>query len=562
MILLCKKIFCFFLIPFFSLSFLISCGSDGYPEEEDKNNEYLQLQDFDKSSCEKGQFLMWSGSKWVCRHLTFDDTAPVPKSCSYHEVWNGSQWLCFTDQELEHLEAFSSLLATETTPFVRKIKISQRDISAATENITYTIRKKKSGYWAKEISKTYKITDLEHDPWGELVLPVVGLYQGHQNQVDIQIDEPRQDYRVVVETPLGMKTFSQINMKHPIKNEEERPSFDFMLFQSENSGAFILDIDGEARWQFPITERVAWTSFMEKEKLFLFHDDYIYWVDLFGAVLQKKIHSKRFKNLALDHEVTRGKEGYLISARGVRKKDNQFLTASIILEVDDLGNVIRSWEMGEIIAKHMKEMGDPFFEFVREGEDWFHINSVIYTNPEDNSLLVSSRENFVVKLDYDTKEIKWLFGDKTKYWHQFPSLAALALSSDDDLPIGQHSLSLVKGNASQILLFNNGRASRWNPEGTPAGASYPKSRGHIYEIDDSQRRAKMIWEYHTGTYEEGRSSFRRSEDNQFTMFWGAYSNILRVLNANQDVVLEYHLPKKYEGPGLWKAEIIRDVFSY
>ena len=46
--------------------------------------------------------------------------------------------------------------------------------------------------------------------------------------------------------------------------------------------------------------------------------------------------------------------------------------------------------------------------------DWFHNNCTAY-RAEDNTLLVSSRENFVIALDYDSDAIKWILGDSTKH---------------------------------------------------------------------------------------------------------------------------------------------------
>ena len=60
--------------------------------------------------------------------------------------------------------------------------------------------------------------------------------------------------------------------------------------------------------------------------------------------------------------------------------------------------------------------------------DWFHNNATAYRSSDD-SLIVSSRENFVIALDYDSGNIKWILGDPTKRWYVFfPSLRAFALT--------------------------------------------------------------------------------------------------------------------------------------
>ena len=115
---------------------------------------------------------------------------------------------------------------------------------------------------------------------------------------------------------------------------------------------------------------------------------------------------------------------------------------AIVIEVDKNGNIIKEWDFEEIFRDHMTSNGDNPDNFVITEIDWFHMNSAIYDS-SDNSIIASSRENFIVKVDYETKEIKWLFGDETKHWYvNFPSLQALSISTTSIKPIGQHSLSI------------------------------------------------------------------------------------------------------------------------
>ena len=41
--------------------------------------------------------------------------------------------------------------------------------------------------------------------------------------------------------------------------------------------------------------------------------------------------------------------------------------------------------------------------------DWFHNNGVAY-NRADDSVIISSREHFVICFDYETTAIKWILG--------------------------------------------------------------------------------------------------------------------------------------------------------
>src|SRR2546430_13544985 len=91
--------------------------------------------------------------------------------------------------------------------------------------------------------------------------------------------------------------------------------------------------------------------------------------------------------------------------------------------------------------------------------DWFHNNGAAY-NRADDSVIISSRENFLICLDYETGAIKWILGDPTKKWYQFPSLRkfALTLASGSLPPIGQHAPQITSD--QNLLVLDNGQ-KRW-----------------------------------------------------------------------------------------------------
>jgi hypothetical protein len=136
--------------------------------------------------------------------------------------------------------------------------------------------------------------------------------------------------------------------------------------------------------------------------------------------------------------------------------------------------------------------GDDPGQFVALGPtaDWFHNNATAY-RASDNSLIVSSRENFVIAIDYDSDAIKWILGDPTKKWYEFASLRALALTLGFDTlpPIGQHAVSMP---GDQLLLFDDGAASVFQ---MPPGETRTYSAPRKYQIDLANFRATEVWHY-------------------------------------------------------------------
>jgi hypothetical protein len=91
--------------------------------------------------------------------------------------------------------------------------------------------------------------------------------------------------------------------------------------------------------------------------------------------------------------------------------DTTTQTESVNVEVDGFGQVLKRWDLADIISAAMRAGGDNPSLFVAAApNDWFHNNAVAYRS-SDNSLLVSSRENFVICIDYDTGAIN--LGDPT-----------------------------------------------------------------------------------------------------------------------------------------------------
>jgi arylsulfate sulfotransferase len=154
--------------------------------------------------------------------------------------------------------------------------------------------------------------------------------------------------------------------------------------------------------------------------------------------------------------------------------------------------VLRTWKLADIISAAMIAGGDDPSLFVYPAPtDWFHNNACAYRS-SDNSLIVSSRENFVIALDYDSATIKWILGDPTKHWYEFSSLRAFALTLAPDTlpPIGQHALSMP---GDELLLFDDGTGSNFQQ---PPGETRTYSAPRKYQIDLAAFEATETWHYY------------------------------------------------------------------
>jgi hypothetical protein len=230
---------------------------------------------------------------------------------------------------------------------------------------------------------------------------------------------------------------------------------------------------------------------------------------------------------------------------------------STIAELDPQAGFVREWKLDSIIASAMASMGDDPALFVRGSADWFHSNSATY-RASDNTLIVSSRENFLIAIDYDTGEIRWILGDPDKYWHSFPSLQskALALQGAGKYPIGQHSVSITRDGL--VLVFNNGAASMNQPAGAPVGASTTHSMVSAYRIDAGAGTATEVWNFDYGqsVYSAFCSSAYEASDGSVLISYsladgGTHARVVG-LDSQHQVVFDFQYPN--EGCGTsWNA---------
>lgn len=123
--------------------------------------------------------------------------------------------------------------------------------------------------------------------------------------------------------------------------------------------------------------------------------------------------------------------------------------------------------------------------------DWSHANALKYIASE-NAVLVSLRHlDCVIKIDWETKQIRWIFGDPEGWgaaWQDY----LLKPVGDLQWPYHQHSPQLTP--RGTLLMFDNGnyRARPYHPA-TRAVDNY--SRVVEFEIDEQAMTVKQIFEF-------------------------------------------------------------------
>jgi arylsulfate sulfotransferase len=380
------------------------------------------------------------------------------------------------------------------TPFISNLTLEVSNTTVL-NSIRFEIDPK-PGSVTRPLSGTYANSYLvergfeQPPPATTVTVPVYGLYAGYTNIVRLTyrfMDGSSKQAVTSITTATFDDTCGYDNPTIVQARKKSRDlSYDYLMVKG-NCSYFepaIIDTDGALRW-VGTAGLSAGNVILFDNAVYLGHGPLLTRIELDGAFSQIGDYSS-LGIVAFHHNIDRGKVGIILDATTTTS------VASTLMEVGVSGTVLKQWDMAAIISAAMRAGGDDPSRFVYPPPtDWFHINGSAY-NRADDSLIVSSRENFLICLDYKTSAIKWILGDTTKKWYQFPSLRkfALMLAPGSLPPIGQHAPSITYD--QNLLVFDNGRESVFQyPRGEHRNYASPRK----YTLDLVGHVATEVWNY-------------------------------------------------------------------
>jgi hypothetical protein len=385
------------------------------------------------------------------------------------------------------------------TPFISFIRLRASNLDRVVD-VKYMVEPK-AGSVSQPVAVSYAMPYLKRRGYasiavGQATIPVFGLYAGYTNKVVITVrfdDSSTQTLRRDVAAAAYTDPNGTYDRPRILKARAAGTTlgFDFFYMKSLFGTPVVVDTDGEIRWVGPGSSRSSSSTFDDNG--FVVGDpasiDFRR-LELDGSVSAAMLISPTYTKF--HHNIDPGKIGLLAEVDAAA--NGSVSLESILAEFNGSGAILNAWDLGAILSRHMASHGDDPTAFVRPGVDWFHMNAATYDS-RDDSLIVSSRENFVVKIDYRTGDLIWILGDPSKYWYTFPSLRAksLTLSSGGLYPIGQHGISITSDGL--LMLFNNGTASVNQPIGAPVGEGRIYSAVSAYSIDASGFTAREVWRF-------------------------------------------------------------------
>lgn len=351
-------------------------------------------------------------------------------------------------------------------------------------------------------------------------IPILGLYPDRDNEVNITLTtEAGEVYRgsVTVRTAPLPATFPSIEVTKLEQNRME-PGLHLLELLVANHGKFLpytvmFDNQGVIRWFMDMSEQgqITYSTYRLKNGNWL----YLNWIDLLEVDdLGKTVRKEQMWGNAGNHDVIEMTNGMLLM--GGSKADSYILVDGEkkptrfdhVLMWDRLNNrTAKEWDLRQYLKVDRQIFpADYGMDF---STDWFHVNSVA-VSPRDNSLLVSGRNQGVVKIGPDS-QLRWILGphvawgqagfdgkglmttdyllaaaDENGDYYPGEVQQGKVSAPDFDWPTGQHAVSvLANGN---VLLFDNGLRRNFTSDPT-------YSRAVEYKIDEANRTVTQVWQY-------------------------------------------------------------------
>ena len=447
------------------------------------------------------------------------------------------------------------------TPFINYVTATY---TGDLDSVTFAVLPK-TGSIAHPLIATYSATYLAtHGSIsnGSVTFSVFGLYAGMTNNITLVFVFKDHSYTIqqtsIITAPwtspcgnLNMPTFTA----NP--SASSRVTFSYFLLKAlcGPSTGIIVDVDGNTRWastnQFGTPSQLLYDNALYTSDT----SGHMYRVELTdGLATQIGDYTPYNVTSTGAHNIDFGRDGLLVEA------DTTTQIESVNLEIDPkTGKVLNRWDLSDIISAAMVAGGDDPSIFVGgPKDDWFHNNAATY-NPKDNTMIISSRENFVIAVDYDApaegqRKIHWILGDPSKAWYQYPSLRkyALALSPTTIPPVGQHAVSIDE--QGRLLLFDDGLGSRFQ---IPAGITRTYSAAREYIIDTSTMSAREEYTYDAGQsiYSSITSSVYEANGTylvDFAQAKGGTAAIIQGIGPNHQVAFTLEYPGGYSSG--WNAQ--------
>lgn len=340
-------------------------------------------------------------------------------------------------------------------------------------------------------------------------IPILGLYPDTENEVTVTLTDESgnsMEKTVTIKTGTLAKSIANIEVKEADTTKMELGDSELTFVVPSTKRAYAFDANGDVRWYSTRYNSHIFKELTNGNLLYLTkesNDADTYNVLLETDYLGKIYHRYDFSSSSAANDTGKS-EGEMTV---IHHDGNELPSGNFLLTVNDGSNYIEDTmielnrETGEIEKTiDLKDiLPEAFYEDYdstsrEDGKvDWFHQNSVEY-DEADNSIIISGRhQDTIMKIDYDTSEIKWIMGDSSGWPENYQKYF---LNGEVKASGGQHAAIVLpdqddNDETTDILYYDNNISVTRGDEET----SEKYSEARQVRINDAEMTIEEVWTF-------------------------------------------------------------------
>lgn len=319
------------------------------------------------------------------------------------------------------------------------------------------------------------------------IVPIYGLYSGGTTEVEIVLDDGRnQVFEVVTDSVPASAEGIEIKMSDSSAYDYSNLTF---ISNATDECIYAVDSKGDIRWYYDNSgalgvkvltngHLIVPTKYTLKP---LYYKSGIKEIDLLG-----KVYYEYAIPGGMHHDIVELSNGNLLIAAD--RPDFETVEDYIVEINKETGEVV--WELDLTTLIDPAEGGS----VNQTTEDWFHNNGLWYDEASDTILLSGRHIDAIVAVDKSDKKLKWILGDKEGWSEEYDKYFFTPKGDNFEWQYAQHQVTMLSN--GDIMCFDNGagRTKTSNLKAEVTGNDV-YSRAVIYRIDEDNMTIEQVWQY-------------------------------------------------------------------
>ena len=319
----------------------------------------------------------------------------------------------------------------------------------------------------------------------EHVIPVLGLYPGTDNTVELRLSDGRRKEIIITTGPLD----SAVKLPESIDTTAAYMDGNVM-FVIPAMGALpaAYDYRGDCRWY--CTENITFAIKELQNGRFsigsprLLEKPY-YTTGLWEMDLIGKIYAEYRLPGGYHHDQFEMEDGNLLVLTECFENGTVEDMCVLIDRAD--GSILKTWDFKDILPQDAAPSGS------WSAHDWFHNNALWYDKKTDSITLSGRHQDVLINIDFQSGKLNWILGDPEGWPKEYVENYFFRPVGDPfEWSYEQHGVVVCPD--GDIMMFDNGHyRSKRKDSYSRAKDSY--SRGVRYHIDREERTIRQVWQY-------------------------------------------------------------------